>query len=367
MSPEYDNRIRSLQQKMRDEQIDLTAIAPSANMVYLTGFAPHLDERPTALLITPDDLAFVVPALNAEQVEANTPYKPIRWADSDGARGAFETAYEQLGRPAIGTMAVDNTMRADYLLLIADVVTPRRSVTAESVMGALRLLKSAEEMRLMKESALLADRAMLAGFEALRPGMTEREMAELITGFFKKNGAESADFAIIGSGPNGAFPHHSFSERVINAGDVIVMDIGGTLNKYKSDITRCFFLGEPDEQVLRIYDIVRRANEAGRKVVKPGIKASEVDDATRRVITQEGYGPEFTHRTGHGIGMETHEPPWISSSSETVLQAGMAFSVEPGIYLNGRFGIRVEDIVVVTEEGCETLSELPRDLCIKPV
>jgi Xaa-Pro aminopeptidase len=187
----------------------------------------------------------------------------------------------------------------------------------------------------------------------------------VIATYFRDNGAETVDFTIVASGPNSAFPHHEIGDRRLQMGDTIILDIGATLAGYRSDITRVVQLGEPSAEVKAIYQAVLEANQRGRAAAVAGAQAREVDRAARSAIEEAGYGPLFPHRTGHGLGLEIHEPPWITSTSETILEPGMVFSVEPGVYLQHKFGIRIEDIVVVTAGACRCLTGLDHNLIIK--
>jgi Xaa-Pro aminopeptidase len=345
-------RIKKLQTYMLQAGVDLVAIAPTANMRYLLGFAPLADERPCFLLVGPQATQLVIPEVNAQQVESHTGRKVQRWSDALGPDRVLDQALTELEIKAQGVLAVDDSMRADAFLLLQKVVQPRQSIAAGDLMTELRVCKSAAELELMAQAAALADEAILAGAEACQPGVSEREVASRISTFFRDNGAESVDFTLVASGPNSAFPHHEIGGRRLQPGDTIILDIGATLNGYKSDITRVVQLGEPPAEVQKVHDLVREANQQGRQAAVAGATARQVDQATRRVIEEAGYGQYFFHRTGHGLGMEIHEPPWITAESETVLKPGMVFSVEPGIYLSGQFGIRIEDIVAVTEGEC---------------
>jgi Xaa-Pro aminopeptidase len=339
------------------------AIAPTVNMRYLLGFSPFPDERPCFLLLGPGAARLVVPALNADQVEAHTGLPVDRWADASGPRQAMAQSLEALGVGRGVMLAVDNSMRADALLLLLDACAPAQTLPADTLMTALRVCKSEAEIEALARSAKLADGAMRAGAATCRPGATERSVAEAVAAHFRQNGAEMVDFTIIASGPNGAFPHHETGKRPLEIGDTIILDIGATLDGYKSDITRTVHLGRPTAEVHAAYEAVRQANLAGQRSAVAGARAGDVDRAARHCLEQAGYGPYFTHRTGHGLGMELHEPPWITPGSDTVLQPGMVFSVEPGVYLPGKFGIRIEDIVVVQPEGaCRRLTGLPHDL-----
>lgn len=361
----FNERLNRLQTEMVKHKVDLVAIGPTANMRYLLGFAPHADERLTLLLVTPASSELLIPTLNADQVETHTGRQVIRWADDEGPAQALSQALDRIGIKPQSALAIDDSLRADAVLMLQAAVRPKQSVVAGQLMSALRLQKSAEEIEALVQAAALADKGILAGAEACRPGLTEREVATEIERCFRENGAENIDFMLVASGPNSAFPHHQTGGRRLERGDTIILDIGATLGGYKSDITRVVHLGEPSPEVRAVYEAVRAGNQRGREAVKPGIAARQVDRAARAAIEQAGYGDYFIHRTGHGLGLETHEPPQISSTGETILQAGMVFSVEPGVYLPGKFGVRIEDIVVVTADGCRRLTGLDHELIVK--
>lgn len=363
---ESTERLSRLQAEMAGAGVDLVAIAPTSNMRYLLGFAPLADERPCLLLITRQGTRLVAPELTAGQIEAHTGMGTIRWSDAAGPRQALAEALSELGVEPGVVLATDAGMRADALLLLQEVVNPARCVTSTDLMSTLRMCKSEREIELLALAAAQADRALMVGADACQPGVTEREVAEKIAHYFRQDGAEAVDVTLVASGPNSAFPHHEASGRHLQLGDTIIIDIVATLNGYKSDVTRVVYLGEPPPEVRAVYEIVLEANRRGREAAVAGARACDVDRAARAVIEQAGYGPYFTHRTGHGLGMEVHEPPWISAQSTTVLEPGMVFSIEPGIYLEGRFGIRIEDIVVVTKGECRCLTGLDRALIVKP-
>lgn len=358
-------RIKRLQAQMGQAKVDVVAIAPTANMRYLLGFAPLADERPCAFLVGREATRLVIPELNADQVEAHTGMQAIRWADAAGPQQVFETALSELSLNSNAVLAADDSMRVDAFLLLQDIIRPAKSVAAGSLMDSLRLRKSDTELEILARAAAMADEAMLAGAEACRPGVTELAVANEIANSFRAHGADAVNFTIVASGPNGAFPHHETGNRPLEMGDTIIIDIGATMEGYKSDITRVVQLGQPSDEVQTVYDVVREANRRGREAAVAGARARDVDHATRSVIEQAGYGQYFHHRTGHGLGLEVHEPPWITSESDTVLEPGMVFSVEPGIYLQGKFGIRIEDIVAVTNGECRRLTGLDHNLIVK--
>ena len=361
----FSDRLSALRAQMTQQGVDLVAIAPTANMRYLTGFAPLMDERICALLVDVTSSRFLVPELNADQVEAHTGMSTIRWSDADGPLPSLAEALDGLGITTGSVLAADDSMRADSLLLLQEVVNPRRSIAADKLMTPLRIRKSHQEIEALARSAALADEAMMAGVEACQPGVSELQVGDVIERYFRENGAEAVDFVIVASGPNGAYPHHETGDRLLESGDTIIIDMGATLGGYKSDITRVVHLGQPPGEVSELYDAVLEANRLGRQAAVPGALALDVDRAARKSLELAGLGDYFTHRTGHGLGLEVHEPPWITSTSQTQLEPGMVFSVEPGIYIPGRLGIRIEDIVVVTEGESRNLTGLEHSMIVK--
>jgi Xaa-Pro aminopeptidase len=350
---------------MSRQEVDLAAIAPTANMRYLLGFSPLMDERPCVLLVSRQDTRLVVPELNADQVEAHTGMTAIRWPDAEGSHGALDEALAGLGPSSGAVLAADNTMRADVLLLLQDMINPQKSLAAGDLMAMLRIRKSEAEIDALARAAALADEALMAGADICQPGVTEREVADSIASYFRQHGVESVDFAIVASGPNGAYPHHETGNRRLEVGDTIIIDIGATLDGYKSDVSRVVQLDQPSDEVRQAYDAVLEANRHGREAAVAGARAKEVDFAARDHLEKADYGRYFVHRTGHGLGLEGHEPPWITAESNTVLEPGMVFSVEPGVYLPGKFGIRIEDIIVVTEGESRNLTGLDHSLIVK--
>jgi Xaa-Pro aminopeptidase len=256
-------------------------------------------------------------------------------------------------------------MRAEHLLLVQEITEPDISLPAGDLMSSLRIIKSQDEIDKLAHSAALADRAMQAGIDACVPGVTERQVAHQIANYFYDNGVDKVDFTLVASGPNGAFPHHQSSDRSLEEGDPVILDIGATLGGYKSDITRMVCLGDPIKDVMEAYNAVLDANQAGRAAAVPGNSASDVDRAARTSLKNNRLDQFFVHRTGHGLGLEGHEPPWITSTSQTALIPGMVFSVEPGVYIPGKFGIRIEDILVVTDGDPLLLTGFDHDLVIK--
>lgn len=360
MGNQTDARLAAVREKMRETGTGLLAIAPGSHMEWLLGFHPHPDERPCLLLVGLEREAFLMPALNAEGTRADTDIAFYNWSDADGPRAALDEALSAIDATNPGRVALDETMRADFALLLLDALPAVERDFTHATLGALRMRKGGDEYKRLKANAAIADRAMQTAFARIRVGMTEKELAADIRAHFSSEGAVPA-FWIVGSGPNGAFPHHSASDRVIAEGDAVVIDIGGRSLGFPSDMTRMAVVGLPPEGYGEIHVIVEKAVQAALKAARPGALARDVDAAARKVISDAGYGEYFVHRTGHGLGIDIHEPPYITSTSDTVLEEGMVFSIEPGIYLPGRFGIRLEDIVILREDGPEILSSLPRE------
>ncbi len=356
-------RLTALQTRMKEANIDLAAIGPTANMRYLLGFTPHPDERVCLLLVSQRAARMVVPSLNQQEVAVHTDLELIGWADADGPHGALRRALADW--PSPHSLAVDGPMRADFLLQLQQAVTLEQTVPLDSLIAPLRAHKSADEVAGLARAAAQADRAMQAAVDACQPGVTEASVAWATEAAFRKDGAEAVDFTLIAAGPNGAFPHHHSGERRLQKGDAIILDIGATLDGYHSDITRMVHLGKPSAEFAKAYAAVLEANERARSAIRPGKTAGEIDAVARDWLESGGYGRHFTHRLGHGMGLEGHEPPWIMSGNNAVLEEGMAFSVEPGVYYPDKFGVRIEDIVVVTGSGVRTLTGFDHALVVK--
>jgi len=346
---------------MKMNSVDLIALGPGTHMNWLLGFNPFPDERPCMLLVGQEKEAFLMPSVNAEGVREQTKIPMHCWNDEIGPEQALKEALSDTDTIAAKHIAIDEAMRSHFaLLLLESLSNPTYEFTGSTV-GALRMRKDQDEFVNLKENALIDDRAMLAGFAAIKEGVSEIEIGEAINKHFISEGAKP-QFCIVGSGPNGAFPHHHTGNRKVKKGDAVLIDIGGRKGTFPSDMTRMSVLGHPPEGYLEIHAIVEQAVKAALSAARPGVMAKEVDAAARSVIAEAGYGEFFVHRTGHGLGIDIHEPPYITATSEVVLDEGMVFSIEPGIYLQGRFGVRLEEIVILRTDGPEILSDLTREL-----
>ncbi len=349
--------------------LDAIFVGVGSDLRYLTGYEAMPLERLTMLALRPDRDPFViVPRLERGAAEAGlrTPVDIVTWHETDDP---YTLAVAGLPRDA--GIAVSDTMLAMHLLRLQAAVAPgARFSPASAVLRDLRMVKAADEIALLRLAAHAADRVVGQIAAGRLIGRTEAEVAREVRERLIAEGHEEAQFAIVGSGPNSASPHHEASDRVIGTGEPIVLDIGGTLGGYGSDITRTLWVtggdpsGGPDERFRMLFDVLYRAQVRATAAVRPGVPCEDIDAAARGVIDAAGFGEAFFHRTGHGIGLEGHEDPYLVAGNILPLRPGMAFSVEPGIYFPGAYGARIEDIVVCGENGPITLNQAPRELSV---
>ncbi|OIK27530.1 aminopeptidase P family protein [Streptomyces malaysiense] len=339
-------------------------VAPGPDMVWLTGYTPTaVTERLTLLVLAPgQDPVLVVPTLEAPDAEHSAAGEALTLRDWTDGKDPYAVTAELLdggGRYGIS----DNTW-AMHVLGLQRTLPGSSYAALTDALPMLRAVKDAAEVELLAAAGAAADAAFEEIREVTFAGRRESDIGRDLAALLRRFGHSQVDFTIVGSGPNGANPHHEVGDRVIRRGDMVVLDFGGLKDGYGSDTTRTVHVGEPTEEERRVHDIVREAQEAGYQAVRPGVACQEVDRAAREVITEAGYGEYFIHRTGHGIGVTTHEPPYMIEGEELPLVPGMCFSVEPGIYLPGRFGVRIEDIVTVTEDGGRRLNNTGREMVI---
>lgn len=287
----------------------------------------------------------------------------IQWY-SDGEDGVeLLNGYIDHTKP----LGIDKCMTARFLLRLIDLESAPRYVNASDCVDNVRARKDEEEQEKMRRSSRINDAAMAEFKKLIRPGVTELEIADQMEAIYKSLGADGESFgALVGFGQNAAMGHHAPDSTVLKKGDCVLFDVGGKADGYCSDMTRTFFYGEVSEEHRRVYETVRRAQEAAEQKIRPGVRLSEIDKTARDIITEAGYGPYFTHRLGHFIGMEVHEKGDVSQASEIIAQPGMTFSIEPGIYLPGDVGVRIEDLVLVTEDGAEILNHYTKELQVIP-
>ncbi|HQY43348.1 MAG TPA: Xaa-Pro peptidase family protein [Paracoccaceae bacterium] len=354
------DKIDHLRQRMREAGVDLTVLGPTTHLRWLAGLDPHGDERPVLLFVSQSYAGMLMPSLNAESVRQHTDLPFHLWQDHVGPDAALRALIDETGiNPAKVSLSLDEGMRADFALLVLDALPGARRSFTEGTVSALRAKKGDAEYRALKASALVNDRAVMAGFDALREGISETEVAEVIAAAYAAEGA-ATEFISVCFAANGAFCHHHTGPSRLTRDSAVMIDAGGRFQGYPSDMTRVGWFGKPTEEFLSIAAVVEGAVAAAIDASKPGQPAKAVDQAARGVIDRAGYGANFLHRTGHGLGIELHEEPYITGASERALAPGNVFSIEPGIYLNGRFGVRLEEIVFLRREGAEVLSELSR-------
>lgn len=362
----FAQQLARVHRQLRDQSIDCLALVPGPNLQYLTGTPMHLQERVFVVLIPAEaEPVLVMPELEVPTWRQAVPsgVRMFTWDDAEGPQEAMRSAAATL--PRIGTLAVeDHRMRVQEFQLLGHHLPLAEIVPAEPVMGPLRMRKDPKEISAIRRAIQISERALESVIAGFRPGDTERELAGRLTRTLLEMGGETVpiDPAVL-AGPRSALPHGASGHRPVLPGDILLIDFVTTVGGYFSDITRTFAVGRPpDDRMQEIYGVVREANAAARAAVRPGVTCHEVDTAARQVITAAGYGPYFFHRTGHGLGLDVHEAPPVAQGNALPLQAGTVFTVEPGIYVEGWGGVRIEDNVVVTADGCETLTSFSRDL-----
>ncbi|MBV9095880.1 MAG: aminopeptidase P family protein [Streptosporangiaceae bacterium] len=357
-------RLGQVRDAVRSAGLDAVLLTPGPDLRYVTGYDATQLERLTCLVVPAQGgAALFVPRLELAAAQASpvsgSGLELIAWQETEDP---FGMVARRLGQ--VTAVGLSDRMWAMSALRFRDALPGTRLELAGPVLRPLRITKTAAEVTALREAGAAIDRvhAQVPGW--LRPGLSERAVGVRVSEAILAEGHASVDFVIVASGPNAASPHHEVSDRVLAAGDVVVVDIGGTMpSGYCSDSTRTYAIGEPPAEFTGYYTVLQDAQQAACDAVRPGAPAESVDAAARDPITRAGYGDAFFHRTGHGIGLESHEDPYIVAGNGEPLRPGMAFSVEPGIY-PGPHGARIEDIVVVTEDGYQRLNQAPRDLVV---
>jgi Xaa-Pro aminopeptidase len=358
------NRLDLVRDSARAAGLDAVLLTPGPDLRYVTGYDAKQLERLTCLVVPVDgDPALFVPRLELPAAQASPAgslgLEFVPWGETEDP---YRMVAARLGQ--VETVGLSDRMWARFVLQFRDVLPAAQMVLASRALRSLRIRKTPAEVAALREAGAAIDRVHARVPEWLRPGLTERAVGSVITEAILAEGHAGVDFVIVGSGPNAASPHHDVSDRVLGVGDVVVVDIGGAMpSGYCSDSTRTYAIGEPPAEFAAYYKVLRDAQEAACEAVRPGVTAESVDAAAREPITEAGYGEAFFHRTGHGIGLETHEDPYIVAGNREPLEPGMAFSVEPGIY-PGPHGARIEDIVVCIADGYERLNHASRELIV---
>lgn len=360
-------RQSKLNTAIQNTGLSALVLNPGPSLTYITGLHFHLSERPVITFINPGKpMVIVLPELEKAKVNNLTypiqaftyPEDPSTWIT------AFQNAAHALGLEDTMIGVEPRGLRFLELDLLQKAIPSLKFSPAEGVISKLRMYKDDQEITYMSQAVEIAQKALLSTLPKIKIGSTELEIAAEVSMQLLKNGSNPRlpFFPIVSGGPNSANPHASPSERPVEKGDLLVIDYGANVNGYLSDITRTFAIGEVEPEYQQIAKIVHKANKAGHNAIKPGVTAGSVDAAARSVIEESGYGEYFFHRTGHGLGLEGHEEPYIRANSDLILEVGMTFTIEPGIYIPDRNGVRIEDNVVVTQDGSQCLTTLPREL-----
>jgi Xaa-Pro dipeptidase len=361
-------RIRKLQALQRAASIDYVALVPGPNLTYFTGLHMHLSERPFVVLLPADESArtiIITPFFEIGKATSGpVPLDAAVFSYRDGQpfQEAFDAAATQhgLGGKCIG---VEPTQMRVLEWSLLSAAAPVRQASALEAIAELRMRKDAAELAAMRKAVQIAEHAFAQLLEDLRPGMTEKQAAATLAQHMAAAGADGQSFeALVQFGPSASNPHGASGGRALQPGDFALFDFGALVDGYPCDITRTICIGTPSDEMKRIYEVVQAANAAGRAAVRPGATPEQIDRAARDVIEKAGYGQYFTHRTGHGLGLEIHEPPYLWAGNTMPLEPGMTFTVEPGIYIPGLGGVRIEDDMVVTENGGESLTSFERSL-----
>ena len=360
-------RIDVLTNQLEQDKLDWVALNPGPSLRYLTGLNFHLMERPVVVLVSSSgQVKLIMPELERAKA-ANLPFEAEVFLFGDDPadwQALFGRAMADISPKPLRVGVEPTRLRFLELNLLREALPNAEFVDGSAALAGMRMRKSADELRAMRQAALIAQNALINTLTTVKPGQTERQISsELIVQLYREGSEAELPFVpIVSTGPNTANPHASPTDRTLREGEMLLIDWGAGFNGYFSDITRTFFCGEPNDEMKQIADLVEKANAAARLGGRRGMPAGEVDQLARGVIAEGGYGEFFTHRTGHGLGIEAHEPPYIYPGNPLILKPGMVFTIEPGIYLPGKAGVRIEDDVVVEDEGLRSLTDLPREV-----
>jgi Xaa-Pro dipeptidase len=357
------SRSARLEERLKQADLDGVVLMPGPNLLYLSGLDLFVSERPIVVCYAVDGRSVaLLPGFEGGRVAALAPdTQLLTYSDEEGYGAAFSALAQALALDGKRFAVEYQNMRVLELRALEAAAPNAEYVSLEQTLPGLRAIKDERELAALRAAIDITQQALQAMLAWPVAGWSERQLAERLTAEMMEGGADSVAFMIVVAGPNGADPHAGPSGRPLQPGDLVTIDCGAVHDGYTADITRTFAVGSVEERLREIYEVVRQANAAGRAAVKPGVQAQEVDRAARAVIESAGYGEFFSHRTGHGLGIETHEPPYMVEGNELCLEPGMVFTVEPGIYVPGLGGVRIEDDMVVTSQGGESLTSFPRE------
>lgn len=361
MAQQHARRLAAAAEAAERDGLSALLITPSADLLYLTGYDPPPLPRLTCLVVRPGkDPILVVPALErplAVSSGADRLAEVVSWTETEDPHALVARVVGEGNG-----VACSDRMWAAHLIRLQGSLPGAEFTPASGILGPLRAVKDEQELGLLRRAARAADETFRRIVQNGLEGRSEHDVASRLGELLVEMGHDRAAFTIVGSGPNSASPHHEPEGRTIQGGDAVVMDFGGRVGGYCSDITRTVIVRQPPKDFDHVYQVVREAQERAFRTVKPGVPAEDVDRAAREVIDRAGYGELFVHRTGHGIGLDEHETPYIVAGNREALRPGMCFSIEPGIYMPGRFGVRIEDIVTVTQDGAQRLNHAEREV-----
>jgi Xaa-Pro aminopeptidase len=362
----YQERLRRVQEALQQHELDYMFLSISPDLFYLTGYTSFLSER-LHLLVIPSEgrPTMIFPDFEKEMIAhlADT-IDVVGWGESEGPIGRVREAVAPPLRLSPARIAISDHTYAVFLLRIQEALPQARFVPASQLLAPLRRVKDQTELQILKEAQDMAVQALQQLLQQPLAGRTEMQVAAALRHLCEAVGFEKLEAGLVGSGPNGALPHLAPTERIIQRGEPVVIDFGAVHRGYYSDCTRTVYVGQPSGEFQEIFETVRTANHRALAAIRPGVTCESIDQAARRTIEEAGYGKFFTHRLGHGIGIEVHEEPYMVAGNNLPLEPGMAFTDEPGIYLPGKFGCRLEDVVIVTDNGGKALTEYTHDLII---
>ena len=361
----FEERIAALKKEGKKVGIGAFLVTSEKNMKYFAGFSTLAIERFAGIIIPVETSVPIVIIPELEKTKAKkSPFKQIRsYSDSEDPALLLKKAVKDL-RLEKATLGVEGILPFKFYQMLVAASSKMKTEDASNLFSQLRCVKSEQELEMIEKAADIVAEGIRAGIEFAKSGMTELALSSQIEQTIKKNGGESVPFCLVLSGPNSALPHGETSNRKVSEKDVLLMDVGAVYEGYCGDLTRTIFVGEATRKQKEVYDVVAQAQEAAIRCVKPGIRAEEVDAAARKVIENAGYGEYFTHRTGHGLGLEVHEEPYIVQGNKTALRPGMTFTIEPGIYFFEKFGIRIEDNIAVSQTKGKMLSHISKELTV---
>jgi Xaa-Pro aminopeptidase len=361
------DRLRALRAAMEETGVDLAVVGPSSNLRYLLGFRSLAVDRITVLLVTGDSAIMLLPDFDVDEFVETTGFEScIGWRDKSGPQGSIREAFQRLEPPMRDPVVViDDDLPFVFLALLADHLGDRRPRTLSDLLAPLRAVKAEDEQQQISSAGEIVSLGIDFALEAARPGASEAQLAAEIEAALRDEGAETADFVLVAAGEGSAAPHHQAGARQLRREEPVLFDLAVRFQGYFADITQQVFLGEPPEEYRNAYEVVRRAQDLAVQATVPGATAHDIDLVARKVIVDAGLGELCGPRTGHGVGLDVHEPPSLVEGNVEPLRAGNVVTVEPGVYIRGRFGIRIEDTVLVTNDGPVRLTRGARPMQVR--